>query len=345
MQFSPDQRTTKKFQSNEDEDEDVDVISNLPDEILHKILTFLPTKHAVATTALSRRWTNLWTTAFLPHLEFNDLTFLHTIRSNPNPTHEQTLFVNFVNNVLRLSNLAKVTTFTLTCLGSYGSSFINSWLRIACTNNITELDIYVNFDNGPIRLPAIVYISTSLVVLKLNANVKLDINSDQVCFPSLKILHIFVYNQEDDDWTGELYRRCPALEDLFLEGQVLDTYGKVQFHVCSSTLKRLKIEFSLLDRFCSFEYSFDYSFLVSAENLENLDVFDNFLAEYNVANSQVLDRANICIGHPSLPAKAVGFLYANRAFEFLEGISHVRFLSLSGCTIGVSFSIDIVGRI
>jgi hypothetical protein len=55
-----------------------DRISKLPDAVLNHILSFLPTKHVVATGILSTRWRYLWTS--VPNLDFKNSRF---IRPNP----------------------------------------------------------------------------------------------------------------------------------------------------------------------------------------------------------------------------------------------------------------------
>ena len=37
-----------------------DRLSALPDELLHRVLSFLPSRQAVKTTVLSKRWIDLW---------------------------------------------------------------------------------------------------------------------------------------------------------------------------------------------------------------------------------------------------------------------------------------------
>ncbi|KAI3753910.1 hypothetical protein L2E82_25975 [Cichorium intybus] len=52
----------------------VDYISNLPDCILHHILSFIPTEEVVKASILSTRWKNLWVS--IPNIDIDD-TLLH----------------------------------------------------------------------------------------------------------------------------------------------------------------------------------------------------------------------------------------------------------------------------
>lgn len=61
-----------------------DRISNLPEEVLHHIISFLPIQSIAQTSILSKRWSHLW--ASLPILDFSDLKQRE---------------VEFVNTVLR----------------------------------------------------------------------------------------------------------------------------------------------------------------------------------------------------------------------------------------------------
>lgn len=49
-----------------------DRLSDLPDDIAHHILSFLPTKSVARTSALSQKWRYLW--ASFPILDFSELS-------------------------------------------------------------------------------------------------------------------------------------------------------------------------------------------------------------------------------------------------------------------------------
>lgn len=330
--------------ANQEKEARIDFISIVPDETLHHILSFLSTKEAVATSVLSRRWRNLWrppSLVSLLHLELNDV--VPGRRRIPN---EDTLFESFVGNVLDRVNMAAVRSVTLSCLGPVKVVLINEWLIRAFDygHNIAELQVYVNVGKFPISLPSKLVTSTSLVVLKLDAHINIDLRlyDGLVTFPSLKVLYIFVHDHRDKDLTDRLYSSCPVLEDLFLQSLMLPHEGRdVTFEVRSETLKKLRIELTLSNRFT---YLYHYTVVIRAKNLEWLDLSNNYAVSYvlhDELDHLILDRAKLRIGQPSMPDYDRHFDYNEyeydvRAFETLNDLSkHVKSLSLSGCTMRV----------
>ncbi|XP_020225316.1 putative F-box/FBD/LRR-repeat protein At1g78840 [Cajanus cajan] len=70
---------TTKANSNESKwkKKKVDRLSRLPDEIIHRVLSFVDAVSAVQTSVLSKRWKKLWTS--LPVLNFNSSSFHHPL--------------------------------------------------------------------------------------------------------------------------------------------------------------------------------------------------------------------------------------------------------------------------
>ncbi|CAN7052372.1 unnamed protein product [Brassica rapa subsp. trilocularis] len=78
----------------------MDRVSNLPDEVLCHILSFLTTKEAALTSILAKRWRNLL--AFVPSLTIDDSVFLHPEEGKQNRQDIIQSFMNFVDRVLAL---------------------------------------------------------------------------------------------------------------------------------------------------------------------------------------------------------------------------------------------------
>ncbi|RZC81513.1 hypothetical protein C5167_044087 [Papaver somniferum] len=82
-----------------------DYISNLPDALIHHILSFLPTKSAMSTCILSKRWK--YVAATIPVFDFCNW------RSKRNRKLETKLFMNFLDSVLFLHENPNIQKFSL----------------------------------------------------------------------------------------------------------------------------------------------------------------------------------------------------------------------------------------
>ncbi|KAA8519872.1 hypothetical protein F0562_014038 [Nyssa sinensis] len=136
-------------------DQTLDLISALPDSVLLHILSFLPTKYAVTTGTLSKRWQHLWTS--VPNLVF---------RRSGSWNEGIRQFVSFVNRTLLLYGCSNVRKFYIDF--EYQKCFesrVNCWVRFATRHNVEELDLH--FDGEDYALPQFIYSYSLLKRLNL----------------------------------------------------------------------------------------------------------------------------------------------------------------------------------
>ncbi|GJT06821.1 F-box domain, cyclin-like protein [Tanacetum coccineum] len=112
--------------------EDEDRISNLPDDIIHRILSFLDIKYAIQTSQLSRKWKHVWTK--MPYLSFNSRMFRNV--------H---LFAKFTDHVLsHRSDETDVSEIELTFTGLTTTTYVKNLVNYAYLHNVRKLTmIYV----------------------------------------------------------------------------------------------------------------------------------------------------------------------------------------------------------
>jgi len=177
----------------------IDRISHLPDDILCRILSLLPTKLAFTTTLLSKRWTPLY--KLLTSLSFDDQSI---------PDEDTFLrFCRFVDTVTLSTDLIK--TLHLNCRSPNWKRFnLDLWIGTAKRHPVQNFHLAGTFRAIPMR-PTI-FRFPSLVVLKLKSlKVVGDISVD---LPLLKILHLnSVYLKNKKNFDKILYG-CPVFEDL-----------------------------------------------------------------------------------------------------------------------------------
>ncbi|XP_073148151.1 putative F-box/FBD/LRR-repeat protein At4g03220 [Henckelia pumila] len=228
-----------------------DRISDLPDDILHQILSFLPIQSVARTGVVSRRWRNVWHS--FPNLDFTNganaiaNTMSPFVRKPKMSGMERSCFHRVSDYVDQIIGLLEKHSGVLSVLKiRFVTSFsgLNSLIRGAVRHHVQELDVevstfdYFNFPRCVLncetlrvfrlksfypgfRLPpveimkqgfrALCTLSLSGPFLRDQPSV-LDLFTDS-SFPSLKNLNL-------DACSGlkNLRIKCPCLEDLSIDG-------------------------------------------------------------------------------------------------------------------------------
>ncbi|XWS09972.1 hypothetical protein CRYUN_Cryun39dG0035800 [Craigia yunnanensis] len=280
----------------------IDKISKLPDELIEQILCFLPTKDAVATSILSKRWYPFWTK--LPVLRLQDSIHCETRR--------QTMikFKQFVSRVLRRNKAVSLHKFHLNCRPIYERRCFNTWVCSAINKGVQEIEISISTTpkhHNFLRLPCQIFKAEKLKFLKLSGRILIDFpgESSSVCFPSLKTLHLFYVNIANEESFGKLFSGCLVLETLILETD--DQEKTLNFKIWSSTLKSLSI---------NFRYS-EHKLEINAPALEYLN-----LEEYYHQVSFIGNLSNL------IEAK-INFNHGIRLNHLIRVLYNVKFLSLA----------------
>ncbi|KAL8237711.1 hypothetical protein R6Q59_018792 [Mikania micrantha] len=294
----------------------IDCINNLPDCILHHILSFLPTREVVQTSILSKRWKSLWTS--VSNLDFDD-TLLYASEVDCQHSPELTNFMNFVERVLRSRDASKIDKFRLSCHVYFNPSRISSWIINAVKHNVQKLDLCLFAEHASI-IPQSIFDCKSLVILKIEMCCLIEIPSC-IYLPCLKTLHISLVTFPNDESTEKLFSSSPVLEELVLLD--CDCVNLKNITISSLTLKRLTIDDLPISDPGGCKIKID------AINLTYLEFIGNLTNEIFLNNVPSLVKA--CIHIPVIQQRQK--VTACHAVDLLKGLKNVAFLRVSNRTV------------
>ncbi|XP_026428087.1 F-box/LRR-repeat protein At4g14103-like [Papaver somniferum] len=200
-----------------------DRISNLPDSLLHHILSFLGIKDGARTSIISKRWNYIWTT--IPTLHFEN-----TI-SPRNPiwiTIATEEFMDFVDGTLHRHNTSNIDKFSFTWDRHLKESRVRSWISNVIRGNLKELGLKLN-QRGDNPL---------FISLKLNTYPSIRLPK-YITFPRLKCLELSEFDYSSECWNEKLFSNSPVLEELILRFSICSMRN---FSIAIPTLKLLKID-------------------------------------------------------------------------------------------------------
>ncbi|KAM0836516.1 hypothetical protein ACQ4PT_062276 [Festuca glaucescens] len=195
--------------------EPADRLSDLPDVLLHHIMSFLKAWEMVHMSKLSRRWRNLWASAPCIDIRVGD---------HDRPPEDLAKFVHRL--LLTRDVLTPVDTLRLRSLG--------------------EDDFYETYNNGHVKRWIRNAIKRNARVIQLNGHLSKYIELDHIDFVSshLKILKLS-YAKLDDKVMKQLSSHCP-LEELDLKSCVIDVHEVLSFSLRSLTMVKCKFTMNLL---------------------------------------------------------------------------------------------------
>ncbi|KAK9052905.1 hypothetical protein SSX86_029535 [Deinandra increscens subsp. villosa] len=297
-----------------------DRLSNLPDDLIHKILYFISTEKAIETSALSSRWRYIWTS--MPCLSFlsKDYCLL-------------TDFSKFVTHVLSSrNNQIDVFSVKLTFTEHVSEATVKRISDYAFSHNVQQLNITC-LRGKKIKSHVPVFISQSLQ----NLTLRLCSYGDFIAMPptwelpALTTLNLYrvrlYYDNTDKD--ASLFSNCANLKNLTLKK--CEMKGLDVFNICHHGLSSLTLEDG-----CEYVNvvtpqlknltvrCWRHIHLISAPNLSSLCYKDLCHLMKLSADLVHLEKVDICISYPfgdeENPPNIV---------HLLQQIHRVKFLTLN----------------
>ncbi|KAG7566396.1 F-box domain [Arabidopsis suecica] len=318
-----------------------DAISFLPEEVLGKILSLIPTKQAASTSVLAKKWRYLF--RLVHNLDFDDSDLLQPEEGQQERDVMRESFRNFVDRTLALQCASPIKKFSLRCGIHMASELacVGRWICNAVERGVLELDISIqtfykfvmNSETGVVEqpadakygelfLPPEVWKSKTLVKLTLGTRTTLGKLPPDVSLPALKSLCIDSIFFEYEDLCYVLLPGCPVLEELVLRYK---SYEGFPYCISSRTIKKLSVHYD-----CEFAIGTISGMSFDAPSLVSLDYSDYALAEYAQVNLESLVEARLDLRY----TKNVERLDVS---GLIKGICNIETLHLSPDSVDVSF--------
>ncbi|KAJ4896223.1 F-box family protein [Raphanus sativus] len=124
-----------------------DAISWLPDEVLGKILSLLPTKQAASTSVLAKKWRHVF--RLVHTLDFDDSVLLQPEEGKEEWPVIRESFRNFVDRTLALQSGFPINNFSLKfhIHESREMAYVSAWICNALERGVLEMSLSLKSDD------------------------------------------------------------------------------------------------------------------------------------------------------------------------------------------------------
>ncbi|KAI3867458.1 hypothetical protein MKX03_010038 [Papaver bracteatum] len=315
--------------------ENEDRISDLPDSLIHHILSFMrDIKFAVQTCVLSTRWRYIWTS--LPVLKFRDESHYSESESDNEDFDYDAAritgrFIKFVDKVLSLrDNNSDILKFHFEYTPSYEAddkldNCINRCIATAVSHNVQEVYIETSLRKD-FEIPLCLCTCKSLTKLEVvwsGFSYSKVILPCEMNLPRLKLLSLRLEDLvfSDEKLTNQFFSSFPNLESL-----VIDFPG--WSHKCGFRDMNLKISLPKLKyfKFGGLDYEGNSEIRLHAPSLSSFIFESDMVTSFIVEDLPSLVTADIQICAATSGEEKE--FYAQRVMGLLGGIHFVKVLTL-----------------
>ncbi|CAA7056377.1 unnamed protein product [Microthlaspi erraticum] len=216
-----------------------DRISELPEDLLVKILSSLPAKNVTATCVLSKQWRCLWKMVPINLMFDSDKSskFKENVHKSDSDKSSK-----FTENVHKSLLFHKALDSLHLKIGRIRFALnLGTWIRIAFARHVRKLvlDFHLEEEGLVISPASLCSFNDTLEIMKLKYSILLVIPSP-VCLKSLRKLHLYYVKFKDEASLHNLLCGCPSLEDLVVHRKC---YLDVEtFTIAVPSLQRLTVE-------------------------------------------------------------------------------------------------------
>lgn len=284
-------------------------LRDLPDGLLHHILSFLPLKDVIRTGVLSREWRNLW--ASPPNLVFDELEFPY-----------RRCFLQFVERALMWRDLSSLTSFSLLCSVHQDAPSIYTWICFAIKRGVQKLQLCLYLPTQlDIRclVPSDMFRSDTLTELHLEIQSTIVVPSTAF-LPNLLVLSLVGVSFQDDRSIRKLLSSTPRLHELTL--QDCCWWHLEAIDISAPKIARLYV----VQRVFPADIRRDCRVVINAPNLQFFCYTGGFFSEYKISSSSKLDQAFLSARGP---VEVMSDLFASRGFMLLKDLCAVKYLLIT----------------